>query len=105
MSIATVDPSPQRVARARLGVLGLFWLMGVLLSTYVSRVPSVAKLLDVTTGRLALLMLAGAVVSCIFAAFYFYFAAIFGIKYRRFFAFAHYFFYTAGQLLTLIPMF
>ena len=35
--------------------------MGVLLSTYVSRVPSVAKLLDVTTGRLALLMLAGAV--------------------------------------------
>jgi len=41
-------------------VLGLFWLMGVLLSTYVSRVPSVADLLEVTTGRLALLMLAGA---------------------------------------------
>jgi MFS family permease len=34
--------------------------MGVLLSTYVSRVPSVAELLEVTTGRLALLMLFGA---------------------------------------------
>jgi MFS family permease len=43
-----------------MGVLGLFWLMGVLLSTYVSRVPSVAELLDATTGRLALLMLFGA---------------------------------------------
>ncbi|MES1171448.1 MAG: hypothetical protein ABUL56_03700, partial [Actinomycetota bacterium] len=41
--------------------MSLFWLMGVLLSTYVSRIPSVAALLDVTTGRLALLMLAGAV--------------------------------------------
>jgi len=59
--LALPTPTPQRVARARLGVLGLFWLMGVLLATYVSRVPSVAKLLDVTTGRLALLMLAGAI--------------------------------------------
>lgn len=54
-------PALARVARARVGVLTLFWLMGVLLSTYVSRVPSVAKLLDVTTGRLAVLMLFGAV--------------------------------------------
>ena len=61
MSLATAIPSPQRVARARLGVLALFWLMGVLLSTYVSRVPSVAALLNVTTSRLALLMLAGAI--------------------------------------------
>ena len=35
--------------------------MGVLLSTYVSRIPSITKMLDVTTGRLALLMLTGAV--------------------------------------------
>jgi hypothetical protein len=34
-------------------------------------------------------MLAGAAVSCIFAAFYFYFAAIFGVRYSRFFAFLH----------------
>ena len=54
-------PSAKRVTRARAGVLSLFWLMGVLLATYVSRVPSVAKLLDVTTGRLAVLMLAGAI--------------------------------------------
>ena len=40
--------------------MALFWLMGALLATYVSRIPSVTKLLDVTTGRLALLMLAGA---------------------------------------------
>jgi len=53
-------PTTARIARARFGVLGLFTLMGVLLSTYVSRVPSVAELLEVTTGRLALLMLAGA---------------------------------------------
>jgi heme/copper-type cytochrome/quinol oxidase subunit 1 len=50
-------------------------------------------------------MLAGAAVSCIFAAFYFYFAALFGVRYSRFFAYLHYIFYTAGQLLTLIPMF
>jgi heme/copper-type cytochrome/quinol oxidase subunit 1 len=50
-------------------------------------------------------MLAGAAVSCIFAAFYFYFSAIFGIRYSRFFAYLHYGFYTSGQLLTLIPMF
>ncbi|MGC4176032.1 MFS transporter [Demequina sp.] len=60
MTTSALAPSAARVARARYGVLGLFWLMGVLLSTYVSRVPSVAELLDVTTGRLALLMLAGA---------------------------------------------
>jgi cytochrome c oxidase subunit 1 len=50
-------------------------------------------------------MLAGAAVSCIFAGFYFYFSSIFGIRYSRFFAYLHYGFYTAGQLLTLIPMF
>jgi len=50
-------------------------------------------------------MFAGAAVSCIFAAFYFYFPAIFGVRYSRFFGFAHYLLYTSGQLLTLIPMF
>lgn len=50
-------------------------------------------------------MLAGAAMSCVFAAFYFYFPAIFGIKYSRFFAYLHFAFYLSGQLLTLIPMF
>lgn len=31
-------------------------------------------------------MLAGAAMSCIFAAFYFYFGAIFGVQYNKFFA-------------------
>jgi len=50
-------------------------------------------------------MLAGAAMSCIFAAFYFYFYSIFGIKYNKFFAFLHFFFYVFGQFLTLVPMF
>ena len=57
---AFTEPDAARTYRARLGVLALFWLMGVFLATYVSRIPSVTSLLDVTTGRLALLMLAGA---------------------------------------------
>lgn len=50
-------------------------------------------------------MLAGAAMSCVFAAFYFYFAAIFGVRYSRFFAYLHFIFYVSGQLITLIPMF
>jgi len=50
-------------------------------------------------------MLAGAAMSCLFAAFYFYFPTIFGVRYSRFFAYLHFIFYVSGQLLTLIPMF
>jgi heme/copper-type cytochrome/quinol oxidase subunit 1 len=50
-------------------------------------------------------MFAGAAMCCVFAAFYFYFSAIFGVKYSRFFAFLHFIFYIFGQLLTLTPMF
>jgi len=50
-------------------------------------------------------MLAGAATSCIFAAFYFYFGAIFGVKYSRNLALLHFIFYFFGQLFTLIPMF
>ena len=50
-------------------------------------------------------MFAGAAMSALFAAFYFYFGAIFGLKYNRFFAFAHFGFYFIGQVLTLVPMF
>jgi len=57
---AAVQPSAPRVARARWGVLGLFWMMGVLLATVLSRIPSITEALDVTTGRFALLMLTGA---------------------------------------------
>jgi MFS family permease len=57
----TLQPDAARVRTARWGVLGLFWLMGVLLATFLSRVPSITELLDVTTGRFAILMLTGAV--------------------------------------------
>ena len=50
-------------------------------------------------------MLAGAAMSCVFAAFYFYFSSIFGVKYCRVFAYLHFFFYVFGQIITLVPMF
>lgn len=50
-------------------------------------------------------MLAGAAVSCIFAAFYHYYYAITGVTYSTFLAYLHFFFYFFGQLFTVIPMF
>jgi hypothetical protein len=49
------------LSQARWGVLGLFFIMGVLLSTFLSRVPSITEALQVTTGRFAVLMLTGAI--------------------------------------------
>jgi len=40
----------------------------------------------------------------IFAAFYFYFPAIYGVKYSRIFAYIHYVYYVFGQLITIMPM-
>lgn len=57
---ALADPQGTRLAQARWGVLGLFFIMGVLLSTFLSRVPSITEALQVTTGRFAILMLTGA---------------------------------------------
>lgn len=50
-------------------------------------------------------MLSGAAMSCVFAAFYFYFPAIWGVRYSRVFGYAHFFFYFVGQIGTLVPMF
>jgi heme/copper-type cytochrome/quinol oxidase subunit 1 len=50
-------------------------------------------------------MLAGAALSSCFAAFYYYFGQLFGVRYSRFFGYLHYAFYTAGQFLTMAPMF
>jgi heme/copper-type cytochrome/quinol oxidase subunit 1 len=49
-------------------------------------------------------MFACATMCCIFAAFYFYFPAIFGVRYSRFFAYLHFTFSVIGQLITIIPM-
>jgi cytochrome c oxidase subunit 1 len=50
-------------------------------------------------------LLAGAAMIASFGAFYFYFVAIFGVKYSRIFAYLHYTYYLLGQLFTVIPMF
>jgi len=49
-------------------------------------------------------MLAGSGMIGIFAAFYFYFPAIYGVRYSRIYAYIHYLYYVIGQLLTVIPM-
>ena len=50
-------------------------------------------------------MFAGAAMFGCFGAFYFYFSAIFGVKYSRVYAYMHFIYYLMGQLLTVIPMF
>ena len=40
----------------------------------------------------------------IFAAFYFYFPAIYGVKYSRVYAYLHYVYYILGQIISLTPM-
>lgn len=50
-------------------------------------------------------MFAGAAMIASFGAFYFYFVAIFGVKYSRIYAYLHFTYYLLGQLFTVIPMF
>lgn len=50
-------------------------------------------------------MLAGAAMLGSFGGLYFYFQAIFGVKYSRIYAYLHLIYYTLGQLMTVIPMF
>ena len=56
----TTEPDSARIARARLGVLGLFLSMGVLLSTYLSRYPTIRDELGVDLGRWSALLIFGA---------------------------------------------
>ena len=49
-------------------------------------------------------MFAGSAMLGIFSAFYFYFPAIYGVKYSRIFAYLHYTYYVIGQTLTVVPM-
>jgi cytochrome c oxidase subunit 1 len=50
-------------------------------------------------------MLAGSGMFGSLGAFYFYFPAIFGVKYSRIYAYLHYVYFFVGQLTTVIPMF
>jgi len=49
-------------------------------------------------------MLAGSLMFSAFAAFYFYLPSLFGIRYSRLFAYLHVFYYSVGQLFTVVPM-
>lgn len=49
-------------------------------------------------------MFAGSAMLGIFSAFYFYFPAIYGVRYSRIFAYLHYVYYVLGQTFTVVPM-
>ena len=51
------------------------------------------------------LMLSGSAIVGCFCGFYYYFTALFGIKYSKFFAFLHLCYYSLGQWLTFLPQF
>ena len=51
------------------------------------------------------LMLSGAAMVGIFSGFYYYFTALFGIKYSRFFAYLHLIYYSGGHWIAFIPQF
>lgn len=50
-------------------------------------------------------MLSSSAMSCLLAAFYFYFSSIFGFKYNKIIAYCQYLSYFFGQVLTFAPMF
>lgn len=51
------------------------------------------------------LMLSGAAMTAAFTGIYYYFPALFGIKYSRIFAYLHLVYYFGGQWMTFIPLF
>lgn len=56
----TSEPDAARIAQARWGVMGLFLSMGILLSTFLSRLPTVRDELHVHKGQLSSLLIFGA---------------------------------------------
>jgi heme/copper-type cytochrome/quinol oxidase subunit 1 len=49
-------------------------------------------------------LFAGSLMFAGFSAFYFYLPSLFGVKYNRFFTYLHVFYYSFGQIFTVIPM-
>ena len=49
-------------------------------------------------------MMAGSLMFAGFAAFYFYLPSLFGVRYSRVFTYLHVFYYSFGQIFTVIPM-
>ena len=50
------------------------------------------------------IMFGGSAMLGIYAAFYFYFPVLYGVKFSRIYAYIHYTYYTLGQLLIILPM-
>ena len=51
------------------------------------------------------IMLSGTAVTGIFAGFYYYFTALFGIKYSKIFAYLHLIYYSGGHWMAFLPQF
>lgn len=51
------------------------------------------------------LMLSGTAMVGLFAGFYYYFTALFGIKYSRIFAYLHLIYYSGGHWIAFLPQF
>lgn len=49
-------------------------------------------------------MLSGSAIGACWAAFYFYFPALFGVKYSRLFAYLHFIYYYIGHIITFLPL-
>ncbi len=58
--LPTTEPDPARVAQARLGVMGLFVSLGMMMATFLSRLPSMRDELGVSKGQLSFLLILGA---------------------------------------------
>jgi MFS family permease len=57
----TSEPDAARIAQGRLGVMGLFVSLGMMITTLLSRLPSIRDELGVTKGQLSFLLITGAV--------------------------------------------
>ena len=50
------------------------------------------------------IMLSNCAMTGVFSAYFFYFPAMYGVKYSRLYAYVHYLYYMVGQFITILPM-
>ncbi len=68
MPVSVESPSAQTVARARWALLGLFGLLGILMSSWLSRLPSIRASLGLNEAEVGLVLFVGAVGSLLTVA-------------------------------------
>lgn len=68
MPVSVQSPSVRVVARARWALLGLFALLGILMSSWLSRLPSIRDALGLNEAQIGLVLLVGAVGSLLTVA-------------------------------------